>query len=205
MIHWIDFVFCVADAEGPKKGGKPPRPGLHPDIPTSNAGEEVVGCVKKIYPWKCIPYGNIIWIVPCRICHSFRSPRKAVSLEESGPSSTWHGTFLREIWWCFGRPNPHIHLSLDSLWIAGNQSKSCYLCSGASRGTWFCSLFDSFIWSSRQVDQQALQGLTKPSWSIGRTSSVVLRFGVLLCAFGMPLRLWSSQMMFYFAGILRAT
>ncbi len=29
----------VADAEGPKKGGKPPRPGLNRDIPTSNAGE----------------------------------------------------------------------------------------------------------------------------------------------------------------------
>jgi len=109
----------------------------------------------KMYPiYSHIGYRNIIfWIVPfAEFAISFRSPRKAVSLEESGPSSTWHGTFLREIWWCFGRPNPHIHLSLDSLWIARNQSKSCYLCSGASRGTWFCSLFDSFIWSSRQVD-----------------------------------------------------
>ena len=34
----------VADAEGPKKGGKPPRPGLHPDIPTSNAGEDSRMC-----------------------------------------------------------------------------------------------------------------------------------------------------------------
>lgn len=152
MIHWIDFVFCVADAEGPKKGGKPPRPGLHPDIPTSNAGEEVVGCVKKIlYPLKMYPISEYHLDSPLKNLPELPFPKEGGFLRRVGALKhmTWHfPAWDLMVFW----PNPHIHLSLDSLWIARNQSKSCYLCSGASRGTWFCSLFDSFTWSSRQVD-----------------------------------------------------